>query len=750
MHASSGPSDTHSSPEAAHVLADLLHASPALAWLVDASGRVTFANRRFETFEPTGNPASTLPAALHPDDAPAWHEAEKQAMARFEPFEVEVRLLATGGDYQWTRLSGAPRVGDGQFEGYAGSGIDIHRERLLDEGLTQSEARWHALVEELPLMIGRTDPRGRLTYVSPAFQAYAGRSLEEIVSDPQGYIHPNDVEGFREVLRESLEPGQHVHTEYRVRRADGAYRWHAALASPIRDASGRITSWVGVLIDIHDRREAEDALFASQQQYQSLIDSVPAFFWRTNRSGRPIFMNEHYLRYAGLSSEDAVAGGWLEVIHPDDRDRSSAAWWAAHAAGEPYECEHRLRRHDGAYRWHLTRGIPGRRSGDTILEWNFTSIDIEVRHQSEQAIRRSESLFRALAGASPGLLWVANADGTPARAEVLTAGARPAAADAQGPAPEPVGRELLDQIHPEDRVTFLEGWRLAIQRQEIYDTEFRLRRPDGAYRLMHRRAVPVFDREGRLEYWVGTSVDITEERATEEAIREAIAVKDEFLGLVSHEMRSPLAVVLGLADVLRRRSEQMGPDDRRETTVDLLDNAVRLQTLIEDMFTLARLDQEQVETEPVMVNRLVHRVLARDTRSSHFRYDVAVEDELPPVEANPTWVEQIVENLLSNAEKYSRPGGEITVRVAMAGAAEVVVSVLDRGVGIEPEDAEKVFEPFFRTRQAPLHARGSGLGLSVCRRLVELQRGTISARPREGGGTEMRFTLPVAREDELD
>ncbi|HEY4669676.1 MAG TPA: PAS domain-containing protein [Tepidiformaceae bacterium] len=743
MRASSGPSDTNSSPDAVRALADLLDASPALAWLVDASGHVTLANRRFEAFEPAPGTVGSLPAAIHPGDAAAWDEAEKRALAAFEPVEVDVRLLCTDGEHRWTRLSLVPRVVEGEIAGYAGSGIDIHRERLLEDGVSQSEARWHALVEELPLMIGRTDPRGRLTYVSPAFQAYAGRPVEEIMADPHGYIHPDDVEGFRDVLRESLEPGQHVHTEYRVRRADGVYRWHTALASPIRDAEGRITSWVGALIDIHDRREAEEALKASREQYQSLIDSMPAFFWRTNRNGRPIFMNEHYLHYTGLSIEDSIAGGWLEAIHPDDRERSSAAWWAAHAAGEPYECEHRLRRHDGVYRWHLSRGAPGRRIGDTIVEWNFTSIDIEVRHQSEQAIRRSESLFRALAGASPGLLWVALADGTPASAEILTAGASPHRDEAPAPAPA----ELLDAIHPADREQFVEGWRRAIEQRQGCDSEFRLRRPDGSYRLMHRRAVPVFDREGRLEYWVGTSVDITEERATEEAIREAIAVKDEFLGLVSHEMRSPLATVLGLADVLRRRSHEMSADDRRETIADIAENTVRLQTIMDDMFTLARLDRFQVETEPVMVHRLVNRVLTRDTRSPDFHYALEVEGEIPPVDANPTWVEQIVENLLSNAEKYSRPGAEISIHVECDGGDEVVVRVLDRGVGIEPEDAEKIFEPFFRTRQAPLYARGSGLGLSVCRRLVELQRGVISARPREGGGTEMRFTLPIASGD---
>ena len=228
-------------------------------------------------------------------------------------------------------------------------------------------------------------------------------------------------------------------------------------------------------------------------------------------------------------------------------------------------------------------------------------------------------------------------------------------------------------------------------------------------------------------------------------LRQANEAKDEFLGLLSHELRTSMTLIYGGIKAIRR----MGGRLDAEETVALLENVEQetdsLYRMIEDLLNLARLELgEQLTTEPVLVQHVIQR-FARSFSHNRPKREVLVDmpDDLHPVLAEPTYVEQILRNLMSNAEKYSPPDSPVELRVAHNTEGELVISVLDRGPGIPEEEEEAVFERFYRSRQTPRRARGMGMGLTVCRRLVEAQRGRIWLAPRDGGGLEVSFTLPV-------
>lgn len=228
-----------------------------------------------------------------------------------------------------------------------------------------------------------------------------------------------------------------------------------------------------------------------------------------------------------------------------------------------------------------------------------------------------------------------------------------------------------------------------------------------------------------------------------ERLREANAVKDEFLGLLSHELRNPLTTVVGLSGVFDRRMQSLTAEDQRDAARLLHRDALRLQSLIDNLLLLTRLPQGELESEPLLLHRLAEQAVK--AFSEQFPDRVVALDapaELPPVLAHEPWMLMVMANLLSNAQKYSPDDEPIDVIVAATGEF-VSVSVLDRGAGLAAADCEHIFEPFFRAAATAEAAGGMGLGLALCKRLVELQGGTISCEARDGGGSVFSFSLPI-------
>jgi signal transduction histidine kinase len=236
-----------------------------------------------------------------------------------------------------------------------------------------------------------------------------------------------------------------------------------------------------------------------------------------------------------------------------------------------------------------------------------------------------------------------------------------------------------------------------------------------------------------------------EERVRERTIEleRANQSKDEFLGIVSHELRTPLTIIMGSLEVLDRREQDLTEEDKTQLNIGLRTQSHRLQRIIENLLILARSEiGDKVQTEPICLNRSVmaqiqahERLFPERMISTHLVKDTFVD-------ADSVYLELILGNLLSNAEKYSDEGQPIEVSVVEEDHFGVV-SIRDRGQGLSAEEAKLIFEPFFRSEQARTMP-GAGVGLTVCRRLTEAQGGSISASAREGGGSEFTFRLPLA------
>ncbi|MBG0833160.1 GAF domain-containing protein [Planomonospora sp. ID67723] len=332
---------------------------------------------------------------------------------------------------------------------------------------------------------------------------------------------------------------------------------------------------------------------------------------------------------------------------------------------------------------------------------------------------------------------------------------------------------LARRVHPDDRTAYA-AFTAALGRGERADIECRIRGLDDVIRWIWIRATPRRD-DGRL-FIDGISTDVTERHRLAEQreqllvqqqqqvrrLREMDRMKDELMALVTHELRNPIGAIRGYAEML---ADDADLTSGQQTFVDVIDRkSAQLQRLVDDLLDLARLDTGQlsIDLRPVDLARLTRQAL-EDHRPAAQVKQLTLTAGLParlPIHADPLRLRQVLDNLLSNAIKYTPDQGAVTVTATAAAVgnasqdsgqdedqcAMAVLAVADTGIGIPPEQYEHLFSRFFRASTAKdAGIKGTGLGLAIVRSIVTAHGGTITAAPREGGGTVFTVALPVER-----
>jgi PAS domain S-box-containing protein len=289
--------------------------------------------------------------------------------------------------------------------------------------------------------------------------------------------------------------------------------------------------------------------------------------------------------------------------------------------------------------------------------------------------------------------------------------------------------------YPAEELPFIR----ALQGEASIGEELVLVRPDHSESPLVVNCRPVHDADGTISGAICVFQDLT-------PLQELSSLKSDFVNTVSHELRTPITTIRGGALTLLKRRQFLDEQTQNELLNDIAEESERLHLLVEDLLSLTRSRSGMgVSPEPILLHRLVNRVIVElGGRVGGHALAIHLSPDLPPVEADPTLLHQVVRNLLENAVKFSPRGQQIEI-TAEEQEGVIVVSVLDRGSGVPPGDLDRVFEPFYRPDSTVRSGtEGAGLGLAVCRRLVEMQGGRIWAEPREGGGAAFRFTLPLA------
>jgi formate hydrogenlyase transcriptional activator len=338
-------------------------------------------------------------------------------------------------------------------------------------------------------------------------------------------IHPDDQAATRERFEKAIRDKADFEMDYRIVHPDKGNRDIHVVGHAVFDRSGDLHEFVGTVIDITERKRAEEQLRASESKYRHLVDTTPAFVHTALPNGELDFLNQGWLEYVGVPLTDLLGWGWTSRIHPEDVEAFVEKWRASVRSGEPFLAESRVRRADGEYRWFMHHKEPLRNEAGEIIKWYGSSIDIQERKTAEEKIREQETELRQILDLAPQHMGVSAPDGSRLYANHT--------------ALEYFGVTLeqwrdpnahMKLAHPEDREQFLAERNKRFLEGKPHEFEARLLRHDGEFRCFLFRLTPIKDKRGHITRWFGTATDIEDRKRAEEEIRkENIALREEII-----------------------------------------------------------------------------------------------------------------------------------------------------------------------------------------------------------------------------
>jgi PAS domain S-box-containing protein len=643
--------------------------------------------------------------------------------------------------------------------------VDIDEVKKAEE-LPRSAAQLQAILNVLPAYTWYAAPSGALTFVNKRTAAYLGLPKDHPLcfgmdvgaqwDDWVPLLHPDDREKARKYWSTCLRTGEAGEQSYRVRSAQGDYRWFLSYFEPLRASDGTLLLWVGATLDIQELKCTEQALRESEYKARQIIETVPGLLWSTGPDGEPTQLNQRLLDYSGMQFEDFLQLGWKEFVHPDDFPETANAFFHAIQTGTSHQAVNRLRRGNGEYRWHHTRAEPLRDQDGRIIQWYGLSADIDELKQTEGRLRRSEGYLAEAQRLSHAGTWAFTPTTTVYWSEESYRiwGLDPV----QG---LPSRETVLQRIHPDDRGKLYEETRAAVRQKRDYAGEFRILLPDGTVKYLEATSHHVFSASGELVEVVSTHVDVTERKRAQvehERLRQLeadlahmnrLSVMGEQAASLAHEVKQPIAAARNNASAALNFLDQQPPDlsEVKEALSCILSDADRAGDIVDRI-------RDHIKKAPPRkhrfdLNEAINEVIVL-ARSAITKNAVSVQthftEGLLHVQGDRVQLQQVVLNLILNAieamSSAEEGARELSISTEPGQTSGVRVAVRDTGPGIDAEHCERVFEAFYTTKSS-----GVGMGLSICRSIIDAHGGRLWAEANEPRGAVFQFTLPSVEKE---
>ena len=730
---------------------------PILVATFRPDGTRTFVNRTWRDYTGLQLEDAERTSIVHPDDAAGIAQDWRTALTAGAPLRFELRLRRADGAYRWHSIHVVPARDEADaIVKFYNVAVDIDERKRAEEALRQSEARLAEAERELrltldtiPAITWRGGVNGYVQQLNKRWFEYTGSTPEQTRGRRwKSWVHPDDLEQLIDAGCKHVASGTPADTEARLRRFDGEYRWCLFRPAPARDETAKIVGWYGTIIDIEDRKRAEQKAIEAERELQRTIDHIPVLVATYRPDGSRLYINKRMREFTDRTA--AKDGQLLPIaIHPDDVELADGKWRACVASGKPFELEFRLRTTDGTYRWHLIHRVPLRDEAGKIIRWYGIGYDIEDRKRAEEKLRRSEAfLAKAQRLSLTGSFFFNSATGEFMWSEELYRifELEPGV---------PVSLELIgSRYHPEDRHVLeevTEGIRLGTP---DFDYEHRLLMPDRSIKHIRVVAHGTPDREGGgLEYF-GAVQDITQRRVAEAALdkaRSELAHVTRVMSLgaltasIAHEINQPLAGIITNANTCLRMLAADPPNVKG--ALETARRTIRDGNRAADVITRLRglFSKKPAVTEIVDLNEAAREVLALVfgdlLRNKVFlRAEINHKDPLF-VTGDRVQLQQVILNLVRNAsdamsEVNDRPR-HLLVKAERDDEGGARLIVTDSGVGLDSPATDRVFDAFYTTKKD-----GMGIGLSVSRSIIESHGGKLWAQANDGPGATFTFSLP--------
>jgi PAS domain S-box-containing protein len=553
----------------------------------------------------------------------------------------------------------------------------------------------------------------------------------------------------------------------------------------LRDGDGNVNGYVASVRDITEAKKREQALRRSEERFRSLADAMPQLVWTANPDGSVDYYNQRYLGFEGISVTENGLWQWSPVVHPDDLQATQEAWQRAVETGEPYEIEHRVAVTDDGFHWFLSRAIAEKDDQGRVIKWYGTATDIHDLKHAEENLRDHSNRLALLSEAAAALLrgedphklldWVYKRAANLLDLDIYTY----YKLSEDGQQLDLIGHsgeieDIFSQIQVLKLGQGICGMSALTQQvilaEDIQNSAERMTRFVRSMGMSTYACFPLVIKErliGTLSFGARkpvffdqAAVDLMraladlfanaiDRTAGENALKE-YAVKlersnrelQDFAFIASHDLREPLRKVVAFGQALQKPDNNL--DEQQRDYIDRMNSAAnRMQAMIDELLKLSRVATQTRPFVPVDLNQTMEHVISDLEIQIETNQAEVVVDDLPTVEADPLQMGQLFLNLVGNALKFHRPEESPRVRVysgRMTGK-EVEIMVEDNGTGFDDQYVERIFLPFQRL-VGRSEVEGSGMGLAICRKIVDRHGGKITARSIPGKGSTFTVMLP--------
>jgi PAS domain S-box-containing protein len=614
-----------------------------------------------------------------------------------------------------------------------------------------NEASYRALIELSPQIVWISDAAGMITYTNQYWFDLTGLNLEETRNSGWTHvIHADDVEKTYREWHEVVAKGIPWESEFRIRRAcDGQYRWYASRGLPLRDESRQIVRWMGIALDIHDRKIATEHMAVTDERLRLAVEAANIGAWDHYLNTDKIEWSSRAREIFGLARNEQPSFEWFfSRIDPEDRPRiaEKLRWAADPIIRAEYDADYRITRTDGATRWILARGkcfFEG--EGDTARAARTAGVifDITERKQSEW----ERAMLTATLQYSPDFISITDLKGDIVflnKAGQKLIGLRDDA--------EAQSKHVHDFLPARELQILQDEIMPAVSRHGVWKGRLSLRHfVTGDVIPFDTRSFGIFDADGHLSNVAMVSRDVAEKEKLEEKLR--TAQKMEAIGRlaagIAHDFNNLLTVVRGSAEVLEQRLPE-NANDLRHTLHEIHVAADRASALTDQLLTFGR--RQMVFPQVVNLNQVVLGMeeMLRRLVGERITLSLSLKNDLWNVKINPSQADQILINFATNARDAMPDTGSISVKtwnqtfdataalaVGLHAGDYVCLSVADNGIGMNSETLSHIFEPFFTTK-----GMGTGMGLATVYGIVKQCSGHILAQSTINIGTEFIVYLP--------
>lgn len=771
---SAQPSPNAGGP-AEDALQTIIDTIPALVVRRSADGKIDYVNRAWRDFTGLSGPESYDAAAIHPDDQPRVEQPWLSHLGKGEQFETEYRVRSADGEYRWLLVRRTPlHDNTGKVIAWYGVGYDI-------EDRKRAEIALQTMIDTIPALVVRRGVDGKIDYVNQTWCTFTGLAQGQ---PPEIYeaaaMHPDDRPRVDPPWREHLSKGQSFETEYRLRRADGEYRWLSVHRTPLRDNNGKVIAWYGVGYDIEDKKRAENALRESEASLAEAqkLSHTGSFGWNVT-SGEILWSDETFRIFEYEPAPNVTFNMVLNRTHPDDVALVKSVVDRAVAHKSAFDFEHRLRMPNGSIKYlHVVAQVLIDEPQNVRIAGAI--MDVTARRETEQALRRSEERYRTLVHHLPvALLQVDSSRMGEVFDALRTKGVTDIGAhlDAHPELIEFAGNAVRVTDVNQRAVSLFGGTKPS---EFIGPIAFLFTASkQSARRVMvahfngdrsHAETTKIKTIDGRIRdvqlsvtYPIGATKldatlicieDITDRLRTEGQLRQLqsefahaarIATLGELSSSIAHEVNQPLTAILTNAETSLRWLSRDDPNITKveQLTSRIVKNAQHASDIVKRIRGMttknesehAALDLNEVVSDAILFIR-------HDVESHAIDLNVDLDTRLPAVTGDRVQLQQVVINLLVNSiQAMSSPDiarRQLDLRTNSDKNGRVVFSIQDSGPGVADEDIDKIFESFFTTKNA-----GMGIGLAICRSIITTHGGSISVTNHPSGGAVFQFWLPA-------